>query len=590
MAFFVSRDERLVVLDLGVLQAVQGRVEGQQVALQLSHERVRVLPADLQLRPARLRPGGGRHADLAPVRCLDVDDAGEYGEHGGDAVADAGQAAGDLRGDLLDRLAPGLRGEGAAQGGDGRADESAVAAEKLQLLVDARLAELEAELLRRDLLEVVGLIDDQHVVVGYERPSGGQVGDQQRVVDDDDVRRRGPLPSSAQEADAADALAVRRALRRQPVPGREGAPAAQVQLRPVAGRRAAQPRQGLGEHPGVLLGQALAGAHVAPPLQAQVVRPALQQRRLQVLGRYTVDLLESLDEVGDVLAQELLLEVDGVGRYDHPDVVLQGVERGGDEVRERLADAGTRLDHKPLPVADGLGDGPRHGDLLRPLLEPVYRPRQGAVGAQDRRRLVRVDALYAPVRAQRPLAVQPAPERLGVDAGDARAGGGRDPLREPVRVQPAEQVLEHPGRPRRQPLHLREGVDVHPGCQTEQLQEDAARDRRVRHRAMRTRVLDPQRRREVVEGVVPVPGQQHERHVPRVGPRVRQRQPAAPEEVEVEPYVVADDRRRADEGRQPGRDLREGRRAVDVVLADARVAPDEAVEAAVRVDQGRVGV
>ena len=311
------------------------------------------------------------------------------------------------------------------------------------------------------------LVDDQHVVVGYQGPAGGQVGNQQRVVDDDDVGGGGPLPRGPQEADAADALAVRRALRRQPVPGGEGAPAAQVQLGPVARGRVAQPRQRLGQHPGVLLGETLAGAHVAPPLQAQVVRPALQQRRLEVFRRHSLDLAERLDYVRDVLAQELLLEVDGVGGDDDAHVVLQGVQRRGYEIGERLAYSGPRLDHQPLAVSDGLRDGPRHLDLLRPLLEAAHGPRHGTVGAQHRRDLVRVDGVDGPVRAKGPAAVQPCSQRPDVDAGDAGAGGSRRALGEPVLVEPPEQVGEHPGRPRCQALHLREGEHVHLGRHVE---------------------------------------------------------------------------------------------------------------------------
>jgi hypothetical protein len=329
---------------------------------------------------------------------------------------------------------------------------------------------------------------------------------------------------------------------------------------------------------------------VPPSLQAQVVRPTLQQRRVEVFRRHPFDLLQRLDDVRDVFGQELLLEIDGVGRHDDPDVVLQGVQRRGDQVGERLADAGAGLDHQPPAFAYGPCDGPRHLDLLRPLLEAAYGPGHGTVSAQHRRDFVRVDGGDCPVRAKRPAAVQPASQRPDVDAGHAGAGGGRRALREPVLVEPPEQVGEYPGRPRGQTLHFRKSEHVHFGRHVEQPQEDVARYGSVFHGSMRARVFDAERAGQLEEGVVPQQRQQDERHVPRIGPRIGERQPAAPQEVEVEGDVVSDDRRRAYEGRQPGRDLGERRRAVHVVLADAGVAADEAIQAAVRVDQGGIGV
>ncbi len=218
--------------------------------------------------------------------------------------------------------------------------------------------DLDADRVAHDVLEDMGLVEHDDVVLGEYRPAARHVEAVQVCVDHDHV---GGCRSSARllrEAGVAEWTAIgTRALvaahadrtpcvvRRRP-----------VELRHVARRAGARP---LGEALDLdLRGQrhrlefelALgAGAHLSQPLETHVVRAALQHGPVEIAS-------DVLGEEGEVLGGQLVLE--GLGRRRHHDPCI-GLDRR-DEVGEGLARAGSRLDDEVSPAADRRRDEVGH--------------------------------------------------------------------------------------------------------------------------------------------------------------------------------------------------------------------------------------
>jgi len=104
----------------------------------------------------------------------------------------------------------------------------------------------------------------------------------------------------------------------------------------------------------------LHGAGEAPG--AEVVLPAFEHRVFESNG-------QDLGEHGQVFANELLLQVDSVGRDDGLLFLGHGEQDGRDEIRQAFADAGAGLDNQMALAFEGAGGGHGHLLLLRPVLE-----------------------------------------------------------------------------------------------------------------------------------------------------------------------------------------------------------------------------
>src|SRR5690606_8465811 len=65
---------------------------------------------------------------------------------------------------------------------------------------EAAAGEVDAAGGRHDLLQLVGLVDHHHLVLGEDHTAGGQVEPVEVEVDDDDVGLGGPQPGSFGEA------------------------------------------------------------------------------------------------------------------------------------------------------------------------------------------------------------------------------------------------------------------------------------------------------------------------------------------------------------------------------------------------------
>ena len=122
---------------------------------------------------------------------------------------------------------------------------------------------------------------------------------------------------------------------------------------------------------------AAAGERQIEPPQAEIIPPPLHEHGRELARDHRV-------EERQILADELLLQADRVRRDDdlrprrrrvaiaarRPALRLQLGRRQNrrHQVGKTLADAGPRLDHQMLLLADRPRDGLRHLELLRPML------------------------------------------------------------------------------------------------------------------------------------------------------------------------------------------------------------------------------
>ena len=110
--------------------------------------------------------------------------------------------------------------------------------------------------------------------------------------------------------------------------------------------------------------------------QAEVIAPSLHQHGAKLV-------LTMMLQKGNVLLNQLFLEVDGVGGNHHPLLVPHRPECCGKQVGERLAGAGACLDHRHPFLVEGLRQVERHSGLFGAVLVAGKGGRQHAVGCVE---------------------------------------------------------------------------------------------------------------------------------------------------------------------------------------------------------------
>ncbi len=241
--------------------------------------------------------------------------------------------------------------------------------------------DVDAEVLRRDVLDEVRLVEDDRVVGGHHLAVAAvlhrEVRAEQVVVHDHEVGLERALAHPRHEARVeqrarlADAVLARR---------RDLAPELDavrhvLDLGAVPGLREGGPRLHRAEDRDLL--EAAEGTRLAEggeAQQAEVVRPALHDRDAQLAA-------EGAGEDRDVLLDELLLEVLGAGGDDHAAAELDR----GEEIRESLAGAGAGLGEKQPARVEHLGHRLRELALGLALLVAGEDPCQGAVAVEEAR-------------------------------------------------------------------------------------------------------------------------------------------------------------------------------------------------------------
>ncbi len=228
------------------------------------------------------------------------------------------------------------------------------------------------------------LVDHHHVVLRDHRDALDRVDREQGVVGDDQLGAAGPLLGALGEALGAvgasarpEALTVADAdLSPDPVgmTGRvvalAGAALLRLLLDPVAQAQNLSAHGSLGE---VDEGALVVGDSLAHAVQAGVVGATLEHGVRRPL---TELLARGVEQGRDVALHQLVLQ--GECRRGHDNAVV--VQQRRDEVAERLAGAGARLDEQVSPALHGLGDGLRHRHLARALLPTELAHR----GVEDR--------------------------------------------------------------------------------------------------------------------------------------------------------------------------------------------------------------
>ena len=279
--------------------------------------------------------------------------------------------------------------------------------------LDAAARHGKAEMFAGDVLDHVGLVEDDDVVVGQQLdpgPAQRQVGKVERVVDDEHLGMPDPPPRRVVEALLMGRAAAAHAIAGVAcnlVPHGGSRQGLEIGPRAVAGL----PRPGgEGEQfsPFSLFGKQAAGpleGEPQPP-QAHVVAPPFDEHRRELAGH------DRGDE-RNVLGEQLLLERDRVRGDHHPPrpragirrkpnrwqlvvgitaahiavgIVMRrprewiplhlvggGGEHGGHEVGQALADPSARLDDRMPPLSDRAGHEIGHRHLLGPRL-PARQP------------------------------------------------------------------------------------------------------------------------------------------------------------------------------------------------------------------------
>ena len=199
-----------------------------------------------------------------------------------------------------------------------------------------------------------------------------QVGEEQRVVYDHDLRRAQPHPGAL----IVTFLRVAVFTRARRGVGVDGVPDLRTRRRfqvvPQAGGGGLGPLGdalqfcvvGVGEE------RRAVGECVAEPRRAEVIRFADEHRRSKVgvTGEGGVG-FKNAPADRQVLRFDLLLQRDGVRRHDHLPALVDGVDEPREEIGEGFADARPGLEQQRLVGGHGRGDRVGHLRLLGAVLQ-----------------------------------------------------------------------------------------------------------------------------------------------------------------------------------------------------------------------------
>jgi hypothetical protein len=247
--------------------------------------------------------------------------------------------------------------------------------------VDFVRGHLDPEVLGGHVLDEVGFVQDQGVIGGNDLAVVAvlhrEVGAEKVVVDHHDVRLQGALAHARHPAGIevgaglADAVLARRGDLAPEVHG-----VRQVgDLAAIAGGGARDPRLHRAVEGDLVEAPKAARLPEGPmPLHAQVVAPPLHDRHVQLAA-------EGPGQDGDVLVEELLLQVLGASRDHDPAPEMDG----GKEVGQGLAGAGAGFGEEEPAVVEGPLHRFGQGALRRPLLVVRQRAGQEPAGTEERR-------------------------------------------------------------------------------------------------------------------------------------------------------------------------------------------------------------
>ena len=243
-------------------------------------------------------------------------------------------------------------------------------------------------------LEMMCLVEHERVGVRQEGRVPEQVMDQERVVQDHQVRGLGPIPEAAEKAIVAARTAApgtARRIGRERFAIRAERSDLGLSLGQVPGLGVVHPAGQALERAGLERDQA--AASLIEPAAAEIVRAALDDRDAERFGAERFG--ECFGDDRHVLVEQLVLEIQGVGgdRHRHPLGALMQDRR--QEIGERLADPGGRFDRQDAAGRQHIGDAARHLELSGTMLE------RGPAGSEEARRaeqVIDVERCHRPLR------------------------------------------------------------------------------------------------------------------------------------------------------------------------------------------------
>ena len=251
----------------------------------------------------------------------------------------------------------------------------------LQHAVDVKQGRAEAQRTGSGGFEVVAFIDDEIFVIRNHAFRVNRIRQQQRVIDDDDVRvqclgadgveRTLVLFAEGTEIGTAALIFCREASPDFSLDG-----SINIQVAAVAGSVFTETDQHLSQHPHLFRCGCLTLLHGGKPAGTKIVASSFLHSSTQ-FG------LEDFFQRGNILVDKLILKVDGVGRDDHTLSVLHRPLEGGDQVSEGFPGAGAGFDERVMPFGKGVADGLQHFDLLLPRFEAFIVPAESAALGKD---------------------------------------------------------------------------------------------------------------------------------------------------------------------------------------------------------------
>ena len=240
-----------------------------------------------------------------------------------------------------------------------------------------RTRQLVGKEVRGDVFEIVRFVEDESSI-GRQNAArrARRLGQNQRMVHHDDMRLQRPGAGAGDETFVPERTRPPRA-----VFGRTRQLAAQLfvaEVVKIAVLRLMEPFDQVAKGRLLVFGQRpVAALHVlAEHPQAQIVRPALEQRRAK-LRRIRPQRLRRTGKIG---GNELALEIARGGRQHDGRIVDETPLHGRHEIGQRFADAGPCLHHQMLAGVERARHGARHVELSRTRLIPRHRSQRAAGG------------------------------------------------------------------------------------------------------------------------------------------------------------------------------------------------------------------
>ncbi len=233
--------------------------------------------------------------------------------------------------------------------------------QSVQIAVEARVADLVTEIVRRDLFHLVRLVEEHRAIVGKHRAARDDVGEEEVVVDDEKV---GALPLPPRFIVVAIRLLIAERERAQVAVAADFPPGRgmRVDLRFDAGLRAPRPLHDLGARDLPSRVGVLAPGPGTKPAGAKIILRAQAERGVELQPEF-------LPDQRQVFLHELMLEGFRSRGND------RAVSRAGrpkderNEISQRFTGPGPRFDDEFFASGKSPGDRLGHHHLFAAVLE-----------------------------------------------------------------------------------------------------------------------------------------------------------------------------------------------------------------------------